>query len=134
MVGGGRPYADASALAKLVLREPESDPLRAYLVARPDPATSRLAFVEVQRAIGGVIDAPDVEALAAVWDRTAFIELSPAVAESAARIGPSALRSLDAIHVASALAMGDELEAFVTYDLRLADASRAAGLTVVAPA
>jgi predicted nucleic acid-binding protein len=118
---------------KLVLREPESDALRAYLVARPEPATSRLAFVEVQRAIGRVTDQPDAEVLAEVWDRTVFIELALPLAESAARIGPRSLRSLDAIHLASALALADELESFITYDVRQADAARAAGLTVVAP-
>lgn len=43
------------------------------------------------------------------------------------------LRSLDAIHLASALSMGSELDALITYDVRLADAARAAGLTVVTP-
>jgi len=49
-------------------------------------------------------------------------------------VGPAGLRSLDAIHLASALTLGDELDAFVTYDARQADAARAAGLTVESPA
>lgn len=62
------------------------------------------------------------------------MELDGATSESTARIGPSTLRSLDAIHLASALAVGPELEHLVTYDARLADAARVAGITVVAPA
>lgn len=133
MVEARRPYADASALVKLVLREPESDALRHYLAALPEPATSRLAFVEVHRAFRRLGEDP-VDATQALWDRTVFIELDASIAESAAEIGPATLRSLDAIHLASALALADELEAFVTYDARLADAARSAGLTVVAPA
>lgn len=134
MVASRRPYADASALVKLVVREPESDALRAYLMALPDPATSRIAFVEVHRAMTRAGEEPEVEALAAVWERSVFIELDASVADSAAGIDPPTLRSLDALHVASALALADDLESFVTYDTRLADAARAAGLTVVAPA
>ncbi len=134
MVAARRPYADASALVKLVLREPESDALRHYLMALPDPATSRIAFVELYRAMGRHAGEPEVDAMAGVWDRTVFIELDASVAESAARIGPPALGSLDAVHLASALALADDLESFVTYDARLADAARMAGLPVVAPA
>ena len=133
MVAARRPYVDSSALVKLVLREPESDALRDYLMAMPDPATSRIAVVEVHRAMGRYVGGPELAAIAAVWDRTVFIELDASVAESAGGIGPPALRSLDAIHLASALALSDDLESFVTYDARLADAARLAGLTVMAP-
>ena len=61
------------------------------------------------------------------------MELGATTAESAARIGPSTLRSVDAIHLASALALGAQLEGLVTYDGRMADAARTAGLEVVAP-
>ena len=133
MVAARRPYVDSSALVKLVLREPESDALRDYLMAMPDPATSRIAVVEVHRAMGRYVGEPELAAIAAVWDRTVFIELDASVAESAGGIGPLALRSLDAIHLASALALADDLESFVTYDARLADAARLAGLTVMTP-
>ena len=66
MVAGRRPYLDASALVKLVLRERESDALRQYLMALPDPATSRMAFVEVHRAMGRHVAEPEMEALVAV--------------------------------------------------------------------
>jgi predicted nucleic acid-binding protein len=63
-----------------------------------------------------------------------IVELDEAIASTAAGIDPPQLRSLDAIHLAAALAIGDDLEAFICYDARLADAARAAGLTVVVPA
>ena len=128
-----RPYADASALVKLLLREPESDALRSYLLARPDPATSRISAVEVARAMARAEGSPQDEALAALWERTLFVEVDASLADSAARLEPPALRSLDAIHLASALALADELEAFVTYDARQADVARAVGLEVVSP-
>ena len=63
-----------------------------------------------------------------------MIELSPAISIVAASLQPVVLRTLDAIHVASALALGSELDAFVTYDDRMAEAARAIGLPVVRPA
>ncbi len=129
-------YLDASALVKLATPEPETDALRAALDTYDARVTNRLATVEVTRALlrRGVASAGLVDAVAEAFTGLAIIELDAATAESAGRLGPSTLRSLDAIHLASALAMGAELEGMVTYDSRLADAARAAGLTVVAPA
>jgi predicted nucleic acid-binding protein len=62
-----------------------------------------------------------------------FIELDEAIARAAGAAVPPSLRSLDAIHLASALSVSDELDALVTYDQRLADAARAAGLSVIQP-
>lgn len=53
--------------------------------------------------------------------------------EVAGRLDPSILRSLDALHLAAALSLGDELEAMITYDERLAQACRANGVDVLAP-
>ncbi|MBA3687490.1 MAG: type II toxin-antitoxin system VapC family toxin [Chloroflexi bacterium] len=125
-------YLDASALAKLILVEPESVALRSLLRENPDRFTSRVAQVEVTRAVLRYPDtkqAPVRDAFAGVE----IIELDAALAARAATIGPTGLRSLDAIHLASALALGAELDAFITYDARQADAARAAGLEVVAP-
>lgn len=129
-------YLDASALVKLATPEAETDVLRAALDPYDARTTNRLATVEVARALlrrgagTGDLAAEVLEAFRGL----AIIELDPAIAESAGRLGPPLLRSLDAIHLASALAMGAELEAFVTYDGRLAAAARAVGLEVVAPA
>lgn len=130
-------YLDASALVKLVTDEAETAVLRAHLATFTSRSTSRLATIEVPRAMArkGVASAA---AAAEAWQQTiqglVVIELEGRIGEAAAAVDPSTLRSLDAIHLATALALGAELDAFVTYDARLADAARAAGLTVVAPA
>lgn len=129
-------YLDASALVKLATPEAETGALRAELDNCTARVTNRLATVEVTRALlrRGVASAKLLNAVAEAFTGLAIMELDAGTAESAGRIAPSTLRSLDAIHLASALSLEDELEAFVTYDLRLADAARAAGLAVVAPA
>jgi predicted nucleic acid-binding protein len=134
VVAGGPLYLDASALVKLVLEERETAALRRFLAAGDQPqVTSLVAAVEVSRAAKR---SPDVEPLLfqRVLSAVSYLRLDDAIAHRAADIQPSGLRSLDAIHLASALALGPELEAFVTYDGRLADVARVHGLPVVAPA
>ena len=130
-------YLDASAIVKLVTRELETDALRQHLSRYSTRVTSRLSTVEVPRALerrGAESVAAAGGALAETFEGLLMVELDNTITLRAAGIEPAQLRSLDAIHLASALSMGDELEAVVTYDRRLADAARAAGLTVVAPA
>ena len=130
-------YLDASALVKLATREPQTDALRDHLQRYASRATSRLAAVEVGRALAR--RGPESVAVGSGSVREALeglviVELTEAIVAVAATLEPASLRSLDAIHLASALALSDELEAFVTYDARLADAAREAGLSVLAPA
>ncbi len=129
-------YLDASALVKLATPEAETDALRAELATYDARATNRLATVEVARALlrRGVATAALAAEVSEAFLGLAIMELDSAIAESAGRLGPPALRSLDAIHLASAVALGRELDVLVTYDARLADAAHAAGLRVVAPA
>ena len=68
-----------------------------------------------------------------VLGRISAIGLDLSIVAAAGSIGPAALRTLDAIHLASAAALGDDLEALVTYDSRMADASRALGMPEAAP-
>ncbi len=130
-----RPYLDSSALVKLVITEPETDALRSYLAGR-DPAAIRVATFEVHRAVARVrkMDGEAEAMLEALWRRSLLIELDAPLAASAGRLEPSLLRSLDAIHLASAMAIRDAVGDFVTYDARLADAARSLGFTVAAPA
>ncbi len=124
-------YLDASALVKLVIEEPESRALNRWYVEAERLVTSRLGVIETMRASerrefdgahrGRILT--DVE----------VIEVSPAIAGVAATLKPPALRTLDAIHLATALALGSEVDAFVTYDDRLAEAARSLGLPVVRP-
>ena len=129
-------YLDASALVKLATREAETDALRAHCSGYDTRLTSRLSTVEVTRALfrRGLQSAALADAVGEAFAGLAILEVDGTVADAAGRVSPPLLRSLDAIHLASALSLGDELEAFLTYDLRLADAARDAGLTVIAPA
>jgi predicted nucleic acid-binding protein len=129
-------YLDASALVKLATREAESDALRDHLAQYAARITSRLAHIEVTRALvrRGEASAELADDVGEAFEGISVIELDERVALQAGRLQSASLRSLDAIHLASALSVRDELEALVTYDVRLADAARGAGLTVIAPA
>lgn len=125
-------YADASALVKLILDEPDASPMRHWYVEHDRVATSRIGIIETHRAASR--KSPDRAHLRAVLRSLEIVELRQRIAMDAAVIGPHALRTLDAIHLATALALGGDLDAFVTYDDRLADAARLLGLPVVQPA
>jgi predicted nucleic acid-binding protein len=62
-----------------------------------------------------------------------FVQLAPEVIDSAAALAPPTLRSLDAIHIASALSIREELEGLITYDARMRDAAQQHGLRVFSP-
>jgi predicted nucleic acid-binding protein len=125
-------YLDSSAIVKLVLVERESGALRAYLRGRR-PLTSALARVEVGRAARRV-DAVTVRRAAEVVAEIDVIRISERVLARAERLRPDSLRSLDAIHVATALEVGSDLDELVTYDARLRGAAETAGLRVAVPA
>lgn len=134
MVAGRPLYLDSSALVKLVLQERETPALRRFLAAGDQPqVTSLVAAVEVSRAAKRSEDV-DPAHLLRVLAAVSYLRLDRSIAQQAGDIEPSGLRSLDAIHLASALALAPEIEALVTYDARLAEAARAYGLPVVAPA
>lgn len=125
---------DSSALTKLVVREQETAPLRAWLAACEEVAwsASSLTRVEVVRAVARAQAAavPTARRLLAGMD---LVPLGPDVLEAAADLGPPSLRSLDALHLATALSLGSALHAFVVYDERLAQAATDVGLPVVSP-
>lgn len=127
-----RSYVDASALVKLVLDEAESVAMRRWYVESDEVVTSLVGIIETRRAIGR--SAFDGDRLEAILRSVGAVRIDPAIARSASALGPSTLRTLDAIHLATAIALGGELDAFVTYDDRLADAARAVGLPVLRPA
>ena len=128
----GLTYADASALVKLVVEEPESRAMNRWFVESTRVTTSRVGVIETLRA-SARRDHDPAQREQLVRD-VEVIELSPTISLVAASLLPAILRTLDAIHVASALALGAELDAFVTYDDRMAEAARAIGLPVVRPA
>lgn len=125
-----RAYFDSSAIVKLEKLEPESQALIDYLDERqPSAITSVLADVEVRRALERlrIQNAEPTEHLRGFF----LIDVSRDVRDLAAKAAPQ-LRSLDAVHLATALSLGVDLD-FVTYDDRLAAAARAEGLRVVQP-
>jgi predicted nucleic acid-binding protein len=125
-------YIDSSALVKLVLRETETDALREFLASAGPLTSSILATVEVARAVARV--APQSQAaMTAVMEALVVVAFDARIAVRAAGLAPAGLRTLDAIHLATALEFGDELTAFVCYDDRLSAAARNLGLPVVAP-
>jgi predicted nucleic acid-binding protein len=117
---------------KLIVDEPETAALRSLLAADPDQHASALVEVEVIRAIRR--SAPSRAAAAQpVLAQLNLLEVTERIRSDAALLDPPTLRSLDAIHLATALSLGDELDGLVTYDTRLAKAAEARGLAVLAP-
>lgn len=126
-------YLDTSALVKLVAAEFETAALRSWIaVADRDFVASDLVRTELMRAVRRIV--PDRALLAReVLDSITLIEVTSAVFDEAGRLDPSTLRSLDAVHLAVALDLGDDLDGMVTYDERLAEAANANGVAVVTP-
>lgn len=127
-------YLDSSALLKLLHDEAESAALADWLTARAGTplVSSALAKIEVVRACRRINPATLREA-AAMLAGLDLIPLSDAVIDQAADVGETMLRSLDAIHLASALSIQPGLTAFVAYDRRLAEAASTAGLELLVP-
>ena len=125
-------YFDASALVKLVVPEPESAALAAWAGSRSPRASCTLARVEVVRAVRPH-GSQAVRTARSLLDELDLTQLDDELLDLAGELEPP-LRSLDAIHLAAALELGDDLEAVVTYDARMAHGAEALGLPVVAPA
>ena len=127
-------YLESSALVKLVVAEPESSALRAYLAGQAGRVSSQLTRVEVLRAVRRA-NRPQTTLRRAerALERIALTPVDEQILAQAASLDPPGLRSLDAIHLATALSL-DGLDALVTYDRRLSDAATDAGLAVASPA
>lgn len=125
-------YADASALVKLVIEEPESAALERHLTGGPVLATSRIALIEVTRATGVANSAPEVQEEAArLLASCMLVDVTDALLRAAAGLASRAVRTLDAIHLASALRV--EPDELVAYDRCLLEAASARGLSVSSP-
>ncbi len=124
-------YLDVSALVKLVVPEPESPALAAFVQDRSPLASCALARAEIVRAVAPHGPSP-VATARQLLEEVDLVQLDDELLDLAAALdGP--LRSLDAVHLAAALELGPDLEAVVTYDSQMARAARALGLPVVAP-
>ncbi len=125
-------YVDSSAIVKLVVREPESAALRRYLRHRRPLVSSALARTEVLRALLPVGE----EAIGRgrrVLRRFDLVRVNDRILDAAGLLAPMEMRSLDAIHLATARRLGDEVRAVVTYDARMAEAARRLDYKVVSP-
>jgi uncharacterized protein len=124
-------YADASALVKLILDEPDARSFRRWYIEAERVATSHVGAIETARAAArkGVPIAGAERVLRSVE----IVVLDQAIGHVATMLTPTSLGTLDAIHLASAMVL-PRLDAFVTYDHRLAEAAVAVGLPVVRPA
>jgi predicted nucleic acid-binding protein len=123
-------YLDSSAIVKLVAPEPETPELVEAIRLDPVAVSCALAWTEVVRAVrrsGGAI--PRARR---VLDGIALAPIDEGILRGAAELAPR-LRTLDAIHLGTALSLREEIASFVTYDDRLAAATAAAGLAVSAP-
>jgi predicted nucleic acid-binding protein len=117
---------------KLVVREPESSALRAYLRRERQRLSCGLARTEVLRAVRPLGPAA-IETARRVLRSVALVRLDDALLDAAGMLEPRMLRSLDAIHLAAAQLVAPTLHAVVTYDRRLAAAATSLGFTVATP-
>lgn len=127
-------YLDSAAVVKLVHAEPESQALRDWLGQRADTGWVSSVLVELESFRALARHAPEaVSRLHPVLDLIDLVDLEPRIRILAQTISPATVRSLDAIHLATALSIRVQLTSFVTYDKRLADAATSTGLIVDMP-
>ena len=128
-------YFDTSALVKLIFEEAESEALAEWVTLRPDvpKISSDLSTVELLRTCRRV-DAGAVGNANVLLGGIDLLPVDRAIVEQAASLVPTELRSLDAIHLASALSVKADLTALVAYDSRLCSAATDSVIDVVSPA
>lgn len=125
-------FLDSSAITKLVVQENESDALTARL-AGCDLVGSALVLPEVSRAVRRLLGHDQDELLSQVLDLVQLVAISRRILVEAADLRLPSLRTLDAIHLASALSLGSRLDAFIAYDDRLLAAAAQTDLNVEKP-
>ena len=125
-------YLDSSAIVKLIMHESESDALRQFLRRQRPLASSALARVEVSRAVLH-LGPKALRTASDTLSRIDLIRVSERILAHAGTLEPAEIRTLDAIHLASASLLNDSLDEFVCYDKRLSRAAAARGWTVRSP-
>ena len=126
-------YLDSSAIVKLVVNEPESIALRRFLGDRNPLVSSALARAEVSRAVLP-LGSPTQEAAQQVLNRIDLLRVTNRILNIAGTLQPDSIRTLDAIHLASALSLENTLANFVCYDRRLSQAAANRGWAIASPA
>lgn len=125
-------YLDSSAIVRLAVEEPQSKALRSHLRRRTPLVSSALARAEVLRALLLEGEAGLARGRA-VLSRIDLIRVNDRILNAAGALMPPELRSLDAIHLASAQLLGSDLSQLVTYDERMLAAAQELGLTAAGP-
>lgn len=126
-------YLDTSAFMKLITPEAETEALQRYLQSRALRVSSGLLRTEALRAAMRVSQ-EHVAKVRRQLRKVALIDVTRELLEHAGTLRPPDLRSLDAIHVAAALSIGDDLGELVTYDARMVTAAQAQGMATASPA
>jgi len=127
-------YVDSSAFVKLVVAEPESQALRRALTRWPARASATLLRVEVIRALRRSGNEQHVASARKLLRSVHLIRIDEPLLDRAGDLHPPDLRSLDAIHLAAALALSTDIGVMFAYDNRLKLAAEAFGLEVDSPA
>ena len=126
-------YLDSSAIVKLIVKERESVALRGYLRGRGALVSSALARTEVKRAVLQ-LGVTAMQRAEEVLKRIELVRMNNAVLNAAGVMKPDELRSLDAVHLATAALFETTLSDLITYDARMATAAQAHGWAVASPA
>ena len=127
-------YLDSSAFVRLFVPDPGALALQRFLAPRPRRVSALLLRTEALRAATRAgLSPPRMALVRALLDGISLIPAAAALGDEAGILRPAELRSLDSLHLATALSLGPRLAAFVTYDERLAEAARWYGLPVTSP-
>ena len=126
-------YLDTSAFIKVVVTETGSDALRTFLADSPARrVSSALLRTEALRAVRH-LGSDTLSVVREGLRRVELVGIDDRILDAAGILEPRVLRTLDAIHIATAMALGDDLEAVVTYDDRMLDAAQLLGLRTATP-
>ena len=126
-----RLYIDSSALVKLIVTESESQELRSFLSQVSDLISSNIARLEVARFRNVYLDSHPIRSLE---DRLSYISMTNSLVSLSIALGlPRITRALDAIHLASAFWMRDEIVGIITYDQKMSSAATKLGLPTFSP-
>ena len=124
-------YLDTSAFLKLVVSEPESAAMREWMASSAPCWSSQLLRTEAMRAARRV--GVDTAMVNQALDVVSLVTPAPSTYFVAGSLEPPELRTLDALHLAAALELGDDLDGLVTYDTRMIHGAQTAGIAVVTP-
>ncbi len=126
-------YLDSSAFVKLAIEEAESDALCAFLEQWPRRTSSALLRTEAIRALR-TLGSTALERARAALERVDLVSVSDDLLEAAGLLDPATVRTLDAIHLATAMSVRDHIGVLVTYDRRMIEGAKHVGLPISSPA